>query len=59
MVVKNKSAWSRAEESGIDMSLIESNLRLSVTERLHRHDAALNTILKLRRAVEKWNEGTD
>jgi len=52
-------AWGRAEEAGIDMSLIESNLRLGIAERLRRHDAALNTILKLRAAVKKRNERAD
>lgn len=59
MDVKEKSAWDRALESGIDMSLVESNLRLSFGERLHRHDAALNTMLKLRQAVKRRNERTD
>jgi hypothetical protein len=56
---KQKNAWERAAESGIDMSLIESNLRRGIAERLHRHDAALNTILKLRAAVNKRNEKTN
>ena len=30
------SAWKRAEAYGIDMSLLEANLRLSVAERLRR-----------------------
>jgi hypothetical protein len=51
-----KSAWDRAAEAGSDMSLIESNLRLGIAERLHKHDAALRTILKLRAAVKKRNE---
>ena len=49
------SAWKRAEDTGFDMSLVESNLQLSVAERLRRHDVALNRILKMRRAVQKRN----
>ena len=45
------TAWQRAEAYGIDVSLLEANLRLSVAERLCRHDAALRTILSLRKAV--------
>lgn len=55
---KKKSAWCRAEEVGVDMSLIESNLRLNVEERLQRHDAALNTVLKMRDAVKRRYEET-
>jgi len=39
------------ESSDLDMSLLDANLRLSVTERLRRHDAALRTLLALRAAV--------
>lgn len=56
MGAKQSSAWERAAAAGVDMSLIESNLRLEISERLHRHDRALNTILKLRIAVKKRNE---
>ncbi len=55
---KNKSkktAWVEAQEYGIDTTLLEANLRLSIGERLRRHDAALNTILALRKAVRKGN----
>lgn len=56
MGTMEKSAWDRAAEAGIDMSLIESNLRLGIAERLRKHDVALRTILKLRAAVKKRNE---
>lgn len=59
MDATGKSAWDRAKEAGIDMSLIESNLKLSVAERWRRHDRALNTMLKLREALKRRNEGTD
>ena len=58
MDVKKKSACARAEEFGVDLSLIDSNLRLSIAERLHKNDAALNTVLKLRSAVKKQHERT-
>lgn len=59
MSAQRKSAWKRARAAGVDVSLLESNLRLSISERLRRHDAALNTITKLRRAVQGANEKSD
>jgi len=56
MDTEGKNAWNRAAEAGSDMSLIESNLRLDIADRLRKHDAALRTILKLRAAVKKKNE---
>ena len=49
------TAWQRAEAYGIDVSLLEANLRRSVAERLRRHDAALQTMGSLREAVRKRN----
>jgi len=45
-------AWSRAERLGIDMTLVEANLRLTPAERLRQHARALNTAVKLREAME-------
>jgi hypothetical protein len=59
MSIRLSSRWERARAGGVDVSLIESNLRLTVSERLHRHDMALNTIVKLRNAVRKKNERAD
>ena len=59
MSVQLTSAWERAKAGGVDVSLLESNLRRTVSERLHRHDAALSTIVKLRDAVRKQNERVD
>ena len=39
-----------AIDYGIDISLLEVNLKLSYTERARRHQAALNTYRKLRKA---------
>jgi hypothetical protein len=55
----NKSAKSDAVEAdpiraaaefGIDIEAMKDNLKLSVGERIRRHQIALNTIEKLRRA---------
>jgi len=46
-------AWREAEAYGFDMSLIESNLRLSPRERIRRHNRALRTAISLREAVKK------
>ena len=49
------TAWQRAEAYGIDVSLLEANLRRPVAERLRRHDAALRSMLALREAVQRKN----
>lgn len=45
--------WRAAQRAGIDVSLIEANLRLSVAERVRRHALALNQALELRAAMER------
>ncbi len=59
MSAQRLNAWKRAKADGVDVSLLESNLRLTISERLHRHDAALNSIEKLRKAVEMKHEKSD
>ena len=49
------TAWEKAEAEGMDMSLVECNLRRSVWERMVVHDRALALGLDLRRAMEKRN----
>lgn len=49
------AAWKRAEAYGMDVSLMKANLRLSVAERLLRHDAALRLMQSLREAVKRKN----
>lgn len=39
-----------ARRAGIDLSLLDSNLALSVKERWNQHDAALELALKLEQA---------
>ena len=39
-----------AIDYGIDISLLEANLKLSVIERIRQHQIALNTVQKLRKA---------
>ena len=46
------AAIAEAERVGFDLSLVDSNLALSVEERLLRHDAALEFKLALRAAGE-------
>ncbi len=50
---KGLSVHEEAEAYGIDISLIRANLRLTPAERLRRHDKSLNTMKKLRAAMEK------
>jgi len=48
-------AWQRAEQYGIDMSLIEANLRLTPWERIRQHNRALGTARALRQAMRRSN----
>lgn len=43
------TAIQRAEAYGIDLSLLDENLRLTPTERADRHDAALHLLQALKR----------
>jgi hypothetical protein len=47
-----QAAILEAERAGLDLSLVDSNLRLSLEDRLRRHDAALEFKLALRAAGE-------
>ena len=59
MNAQRLTAWERAKKAVVDVSLLESNLRLTISERLHRHDADLNAVKKLRKAVEMQIERLD
>jgi hypothetical protein len=50
------TAWEEAEAEGMDMSLIEDNLRKSPLERIREHGRALRLALKLRKAMQERNE---
>lgn len=50
------SAWDEAAAEGIDMSLIEDNLRKTPLQRIQAHDRALRLALKLRKAMQSRNE---
>lgn len=43
------TAIQRAEAYGIDLSLLDENLRLTPTERADRHDAALDLLQALQK----------
>ena len=45
-----RTAAERAEEFGIDLSMIEENLRLSPKERIDRHQSALELAVALKEA---------
>lgn len=49
-------ALQRARDYGIDLSLLEENLRLSPRERLEKHDLALQLALELQ-AVQSRRHG--
>ena len=46
-------AWKAAEAYGIDMSLVESNLRKTPLERIQAHCRALRTVRNLREAMRE------
>lgn len=48
-----KSKWQQAEEYGIDMSIIDANLRMTPTQRLLTHQAALQTMFAFREAGQR------
>jgi len=52
-------ALAEAAEAGIDLDLIDANLRLSVAERWRQHEAALNLALKLQQAKRTLDERSD
>jgi hypothetical protein len=48
-----RSAWEEAEAEGMDMSLVEDNLRKTPLERIREHDRALRLAFKLRKAMQE------
>lgn len=44
------SAWKIAEAFGVDMALLEANMKRTPYERIQRHQLALNAFLMLRDA---------
>ena len=53
---QQRTAWEEAEAEGMDMSLIDDNLRKTPLERIREHDRALRLALKLRKAMQERNE---
>ena len=51
------TAWRAAEDYGLDMSLVAESLRLPVWERIQQHQAALDTLLMLRKAYTEQYGG--
>jgi len=51
--VRKGSAWEAAEAYGLDMSLVECNLRRTPAERIHAHSRALAFEEVLRKAVRE------
>ncbi len=45
-------AWREAHDAGIDMSLIEANLKLTPEERLAQHQQVIDFLLEVRAAGE-------
>ena len=51
------SAWERARAHGCDMALLEDCMRRTPTERIKRHQLALESIAMLRTAMEESHAG--
>lgn len=54
---ESTSAWTAAENAGMDMSLIEANLELSYEERCRQHDRAITAALELRQTAMDQIDG--
>lgn len=52
---EKNDALEAARRAGIDLSLIDANLALSLKERWQQHDGALEFVSKLQQAREKLN----
>jgi len=52
MAKEGRSPWNAAAAYGVDMSLIESNLRKTPQERIRAHCRALAAANKLRKAAK-------
>ncbi|MFM9090853.1 MAG: hypothetical protein ACKOUK_03815 [Verrucomicrobiota bacterium] len=53
-----KAAIAEAERAGLDLTLVDSNLALSLEDRLRRHDAALAFQRALRAATATSDAST-
>jgi len=42
----------QAEDFGVDISMLIDNIKRTPTERIRRHQIALNTVEKLRKAIQ-------
>lgn len=51
---ETEAALRQAEEFGVDLSLLRSNLRLTPTERVQRAQAMLDSIMALKAEAQKW-----
>lgn len=51
--VEPLDAIAAAAEYGIDVAQLRDNLAMTVAERLRRHQIALNTVEKLRKATRR------
>jgi hypothetical protein len=49
-ILKDSPALAEAARNGVDVPLLLDNLKRPISERLRRHQAALNAMLKLRKA---------
>lgn len=54
---QQQQVLAEARNAGIDLDLLESNLAMSVAERLHQHDLALGLIEQLEEA-KRIHDGT-
>lgn len=55
----SKDAIQAAADYGIDISMLIENLKRTPEERIRRHQIALNTAIKLRKANKAVNRPSD
>jgi hypothetical protein len=59
MSARRRDALRRAEEFGVDLSLLRELLALTPTERLERHQRALELVLEVREAGRRQRAETE
>jgi hypothetical protein len=56
-IKETRPDWDAARDTGVDVSLIESNLRKTPQERIRAHSRALNQAMALKEAIKKRSNG--
>ena len=52
----SKHPFGEQDENGVDLSLLRENLKLTPTERMHKHNRALLFVRELQRAGQAYRD---